>query len=663
MAQTIDINRLLDYESNGDYTLEANFMSRYHFDDAKKQAQWVNKIKDLRQTARFREGMFSVAGEQQKQAISFLNAWDSGREMPGIEGKTKNGEPTNQYSSEMAKYIKEFGGEDASQIRIEFAPKKVKRTGWFGIDWLAKDAEFENDGLTDFCKLVGMDAGQLQHNGVMVSKSNDTNVNYIVINKTDPNIAKYLEALGELKDSNQGVGYRWKVGGINSKGENIEKDNADGNKLYDNNGNPVGETLSSEDWLESNNKYTEHPENSFSFANMFDTRENHWFKEMSTIDKIKDVIVNARRKQDELYQGLDENGNEKELTFSGTVMPYINADDVALEAAYHNGQIETADYNARKKIIKENVESLLRAVDFAQYGMYATNPDTDEGEALKKVETTNDIQKYAALITNSVGTDQISYSTYSNGRESGIMLTINGNIKQGDKNDITKQSNNIDDVKTKALKIFIPDKKGTFGSEEVLNQDSKYRARKEMTNAEAYGYDINVTGLGKIKNERDENGNTTWYFQDTNGTTKPVNKDIAMAYVNRMLITEDAIDQLNNRLYDATGNLIQGIVDDDGNINESFKSGIKNMAAVIATTAMSELYPKAYSDYMQLKEALKNLDPNSDEAKKLKANNAFILANIDVFNNERFKMIDDILKGIGYRDKQFLGMSDLNVIR
>lgn len=653
------ISRLQDYEDNNDWTSYANMLSRMHFTDGKKQAMLQNKIKELRSQARYMEGMYSIAGDTQKDAISFLTAYDSNKELPNIKGyNTPKGSRDNYYSTEVSNQLKALGGENSVGLSIEFAPKKVKRTGWFGIDWLAKDAEFQHDGFEDFLNILGTDVATLQNQGFVIRKT-PNGINRISFSKSNPLSLEVIKALGQLKDDDQGVGYRYKIAGTDGNGYLINRKN---NEVSNYLGR--GDRLQkSKDWTDDN-LYYEHPENHFAFSNALNFKENHWFKEMSGIDKIKDVVAAAQKKKDELYQGYDDNGDKKKLTLSGRVYPYLNLTDLELQQKVSNGQITTEQYNTLKKIEVEKMNSLIRGIDFTQLKMYASNIDLDEGNGFDLVEKSAERRILQGLVNNAVGTDKIDYAIYTNGNESGIQITINGKIKNGSNKDGTKNvSNDVDDVESAPLKIFIVDD-GSFGTEQVLNQDTKYRTTKEMSKAAAYGYALQIQNTGYIKPTRDENGTITWSFKDKNGGDYvPIDTELAEKYMNTELIKEDAIDNLNNMLYNETGELRKDVFNSDGSVSESFKSTIKNYAERLATAAMSELYPKAYSDYENLKNQLANLSPDSDAAKLLLSQNSLVLDNLDMFNNERFKIVDSILKGIGYSDNKFTGMSDFNFMR
>lgn len=655
------IQRLQQYEDNNDWIGFANQLSRTHFTDGKKQAMLQGKIQELRSQARFREGMNSIADGQQKDAIAFLSAYKSNSQLPNIKGyNTPQGETDNYYSTAMHDELQALGGTDAVSLSIQFAPQKVKRKGWFGIDWLAKDAEFANDGFEDFLKILGTDANTLKQQGVDITKTSN-GLNTISFSKTNPLALEYINALGKLKDDEQGVGYRYKIAGLNSEGAMIDRES---NQAYDSGIDERTDYQKAENWLDDNNDYYEHPENHFAFSNALDFEDNHWFKEMSGIDKIKDIVASAEKKQDELYQGYNDDGDKKEITFSGRVYPYLNLNDLELQKKATMGQLSSEEYNMLHKMEVDKMESLVKGISLAQFKVYSTGIELGEGKGFEEVPNSEAKNIIQTLINNAVGTDKISYAIYTSGDESGIQITINGKIKNGANKDGTKNvSNNVDDVESTPLKIFIVDD-GSFHTEDVLNQDTKYRTTKEMSKAAAYGYDLRIPNVGYLKPNRNEKGTVTWSFRGKDDENYiPINTDLAEKYINSMLITEDAIDNLNHMMYNESGELRKNVFNSDGSINDSFKSTIKDYAERLATGAMSELYPQAYADYENLKKQLSNLSPDSDAAKLLLSQNALILDNLDIFNNERFKMVDNILRGIGYNDGQFTGMSDFNFIR
>ena len=168
----IDLRTVNNYKNNGDMLGLANYLSRYHFRDRFNQERVTSTIKNLRTNGRMEQGMLERADNNQKEAVKFLSVWDNGGStLPGLDNKAG----VNRYSAGMANAIRNLVSRDAVSVSYLFGGKTNKRT-FLGIDWLAKDKEYENDAFNQFLIDNNFTEKYLANNGVKFSKDASGNI-------------------------------------------------------------------------------------------------------------------------------------------------------------------------------------------------------------------------------------------------------------------------------------------------------------------------------------------------------------------------------------------------------------------------------------------------------------------------------------------------------
>ena len=126
-----DSNIANSYLVNGDYDNLTKYLTKFHFTDANKQKQNQNNIMEARSRARVQEGLLSKASSEQAQALKFMNAWDSGNNLPNVNRlyNKSDGNITkeNIFSNQASKAIRSFFGNNATGGSVIFAPKTINK--------------------------------------------------------------------------------------------------------------------------------------------------------------------------------------------------------------------------------------------------------------------------------------------------------------------------------------------------------------------------------------------------------------------------------------------------------------------------------------------------------------------------------------------------------
>ena len=621
----IDLRTVNTYKNNGDMLGLANYLSRYHFRDRFNQERVNATIKTLRTNGRIEQGILERADDDnQKQAIKFLSVWDNGGStLPGLDNKAD----VNTYSKGMSNAIRNLVSRDAVTLSYKFGGKTNKRT-FLGIDWLAKDKEYENDAFNQFLIDNNFTEKYLANNGVKFSK--DASGNKIMnIDKTSPLFLQVYKAMSNLKDDETGD-YRYKVAGIDGKGNLIRK--TDRNASVE----AIG------------NKYKPHGDIRITspIFDESDRGDEYYYtpgKGVSTIygnyDAPLSFVDEANRQKDILFGFKDKYGKEKEFTRGGVVIHNLGARDAELQARYERGEISEGFYNTQRKIIRNIYDSALTNSALTQYDMFVSNGE-DGDQTLYKINETKSKANYQDLIRSYVGTDKISYAAYNDGNLFGTLITLSSKAP----NTPTKEPNGKD---TPSIQIFVP---GLFKdqAEESFNRDSKTRAAREVNNMETYQYGVNIPNIGKVSSVRNSNGDSIFTLTHDDGKVETIDKSDAINYMNYLLIQEDGIDQANQLFYNEDGNIRKEILDSKGNINSKFQVQLKQMVDNYSLAAMSEIFPKSFASYEKFKSLVDENEGDINKAIESIKDDFITLDDIDFLNNQRFRLASKILDSIGY---------------
>ena len=497
----------------------------------------------------------------------------------------------------------------------------------------------------------------LMQAGIKFDKDSAGNV-IMNFNTTSPLAIRIIKGLQSLKDNEDG-NYRFKIAGIDTKGKLIDYRNSlseEDKKYNDNvikntvlvngqrldyNGNPVTLKKGRSARVSANGDF-------YNGDGFYAEATDSKLESLFSFDKLNNVINEASTQRDILIGDKDENGEEVTQHLSGTFIPSLGAGYSELNRRMQNGSIDVSKYNAIRKAMEDQFSQALAGNSLTQYEMYVTNPDTDADDSLSKIEDSNDRRKYQSLIINALGTDRIHYGTYTNGQQSGTMIIINPMMK--DKKDEGKTTD-IDDINTNALKIFVPDLFKTQ-VDATLKSDTKYRAIKELSNAQMYNYDLSIPNDGKIRINRDENGNVAYKFiDDASGEITDISQADALNHVNKMLIQEDITDKANSLFYNEDGEFRQDIVNKDGTVKDSFQKEVNDTVKSLTIAAMSELNPQSFKNYQDVSALINNPNANENVINQAMSNNFTMFDDYNFIANKMQRMSAYILANIGYNSQ------------
>lgn len=631
--------------SDGDFVGAANYLSRAHFSDPVKQQMVNQTIKSLRTDGRRIQGMMSHADDTQKAAYSFLNAVNNNNVLPGlnngIDSEGNRRKSTNGFSKAYSDALRNLGSTkntDAEGISIKFGGKTEKRT-LFGIDWLAKDVEYNDDAFNDMLKRTHLTKEALIKAGAKIKVQNGQ---YILdISKRSSLFNKIYDGIRNIKND-KGL-YRFQIAGIDAKG-NIIKNNEsrrqasaiERGKLRHQGIDVATRVRASSSPIEESDGYYFNP--SVSMINNFEAPAKAIESANQTIRPVK---------------GMSGDGSGVS-TVSSMILPFNSARRKQISDALNTGRLNTELANA---LVKENGNAILNGLmnaDFTQYEMYVTdeeNPD-DHTTVRHSVDTSNEKANIQDLLRAAIASGKFDPETQVSlgmqGNQTGYVITIPTKVYEN-----TETGNRIEDIKQNSRQIFIPDFMNGE-AEKLFSQNSQTRAMKELASMEMYNYPVDIPQDGRLNVYNDPStGKAVYQMEYDSGRVQLLTREDALRKVNKMLIVEDGIDLANKQFYDEDGNLRKGLKNKDGSLNAQFQQDLNRQVDTYVTSAMSELYPQAWQSFAPIANNVINGDFSSEEykTKLAKAMDSFVdTDNINLINNQRAIYSNYILSNIGMYD-------------
>lgn len=631
--------------SDGDFVGAANYLSRAHFSDPVKQQMVNQTIKSLRTDGRRIQGMMSHADDTQKAAYSFLNAVNNNNVLPGlnngIDSEGNRRKSTNGFSKAYSDALRNLGSTkntDAEGISIKFGGKTEKRT-LFGIDWLAKDVEYNDDAFNDMLKRIHLTKEALIKAGAKIKVQNSQ---YILdISKRSSLFNKIYDSIRNIKNF-KGL-YRFQIAGIDAKGNIIKNNESYRPASAIERGELKGLGIdvatrigASSSPIEESDGYYFNP--SVSMIINFEAPAKAIESAKQTIRPVK---------------GMSGDGSGVS-TVSSMILPFNSARRKQISDALNTGRLNTELANA---LVKENSNAILNGLmnaDFTQYEMYVTdeeNPD-DHTTVRHSVDTSNEKANIQDLLRAAIASGKFDPETQVSlgmqGNQTGYVITIP--TKMG--ND-TETGNRVEDIKQNSRQIFIPDFMNGE-AEKLFSQNSQTRAMKELASMEMYNYPVDIPQDGRLNVYNDPStGKAVYQMEYDSGRVQPLTREDALRKVNKMLIVEDGIDLANKQFYDEDGNLRKGLKNKDGSLNAQFQQDLNRQVDTYVTSAMSELYPQAWQSFAPIANNVINGDFSSEEykTKLAKAMDSFVdTDNINLINNQRAIYSNYILSNIGMYD-------------
>lgn len=626
-----DLIRARDYNGAADYLSTLKI-------PANKRAYIKEQVMKLRQQARITNGFYNIANQEQRQAFNFLNNVRNN----GVFDRDAKGNFTNPFEKQYIGLIKDLGSytdakgnkQDATAISINFDPKVVRKTGWFGWDWLAKDDVYEDNAFDLFLANNGWSKDDLRKmKGVqLVEKDGMVTLNVAKGNNLD-NLTKILQGLRNV-DSNHSIKSkgkaiddslestkaeaRYSIAGLDSKGQVINANfNGSVDDAYANAPDiqgregyvrPIGEKRYDGSFLEPKGGY--HANRNKTQADLY-----NMLKLMDEADaKVKEASIDPMT------------GKERTVATSMITTTDMGAEHTQLRNKLNRGLISKEEYVFGINALEERYRQELSGEGLSQYQVFKKNFGDDKSQSYGEVTETKDRDAIDQIVKRaSTVQGAVRFNSAYSGNQYGTKLTIDASKLKlpegtaGDMDDILK-----DYAPNGIIELFIPQLHNDDAEKAVL-QDTRTRAAVEANNMELYNYDMSIPQEGTLRHSDGEG----YTLLSPNGSVRSLDRAAAEHMLNKAFIIDDVIDEIQDGTLMANGD---PIVDNNGR-PISMNPNAAKIAEIRGAQAVQELYPDLVNNYSNYKaQGLDVSDYAATMKQKQQEISNYILSAIGYFN-------------------------------
>ena len=555
------------FRAEHDYLGLADYLSHFRMGNIQDQRAYETEIAQIRRYGREYNAVHGHATKEQSDAISFLEAFDSGS-IDGLDpqnktkgnyegalsilGKTEfTNAPIIPSSMMRAPLQTEYGEDEASTISVSFNNKHVSYGLWgFGPDWMSKDKDehqfnkFAQDtgyGLSDIKAILGENAISNKDGRLVIDipKSNIRGIKLLT------EIRKWCNETGRTVDDVQYASY-----GPDSR-------------------------LINDDTVQIGGQ----------------------------IQNISNLLERTNASKDNVMQSIAG----QETVNSTTVLPYMNERQMQLNRLRKAGLIDDAKFTSALKADNEVYENLIAATAFSQFQIYTDMNNEFGDENLREMTDNRERGKLKEYIRNAIRENRVKWNAaLSNGRY-GTYLVV---LPEDNKGDFVDEEGDA----RRGATIWIP---GLFtkSAQNAFDSSTQGKTVAEFNSMQQYGYERTLNNGDIVRNVG--NNGAEVYNHET-GEWSMRTREEAQNMIHQDIIVEDASRNIINRAFDNKGEKRVGYKPEDD-------------AKKIAIAAVNELYPSRPVEELDVeawnpsKEDAARRKAESDAYKDEKAYQAYVI--------------------------------------
>ena len=490
------------YRAEHDYLGLADYLSHFRMGTIQDQRAYEKEISQIRRYGREYNAIHANASREQSDAISFLEAYDSGN-TDSLDNTNPLKEQYNNVINSLGRHIEDrgyfgeqleyptIGDEEASTISVSFNNKHVSYGLWgWGFDWMSVDKDehqfnkFVQDtgyGLSDIKAILGENAVSNKDGRLVIDipKSNLQGIKLLT------EIRKWCKESGRTDDDVQYASY--------GPNKNIISDNTVN----------IGHQIQS----------------------------------------LSNFLDGINKRKEEVMQSIAG----QEVSNSTTVLPYMNERQMNLNRMRQAGLIDDAKFSSAIKADNEIYENLIGATSFSQLKIYTDIGNELGDENLREMTDNKERGALKDYIRNAIRENRVQWNVALSNGQYGTYLVVRPEDNKGDL--ITDE----DDAR-KGATIFIP---GLFtkSAQNAFDSSTQGKTVAELNSMQQYGYERTLNN-GDIVRNVNNNGAEVYNHETGEWTTR--SREEAQNMIHQDIIIEDAARNIRNRAFNLDGTLRAG---------------------------------------------------------------------------------------------------------
>lgn len=516
------------YVSNREYEKAADYANKFHFNDPKKQREHLNNIANLRRNGRILASCYRKICDT--QTLNKVEFFDKVFVNGGLETLEKN-----EYADKFIEAKRKLGSYydgikakiDNKGIHISIESQEATK---LAVTFQPKVRKFlgidwlvkDNDkNIDNFYAQSGLNERILKAQGVeVINKDGRTTLRF---DKDNPLANKIIYNLPRIENGGNDAPMRQIVGNIDVDIVGLDSKNRR---------------------IKNQNRFT-------------------------TLNQIQDIIDSAKKTKELYFKQNDLT----EKQYSSTIAGNIDDNLAMLQEALNNGSITQQEFNKQYSINYGYIDSVLRNIGTGQYEMYSNkfNEETSD-ETLNPVDNKKRNELINAITATNKANVHLS-SMISNGKI-GTLVELDAAGLTSKQQEELEGTDDDQLSNGRRIQIFIP---GLFQeqAQEKINRNTSSRAIQETNSMQDYDYDYK-TRDGKTLTYDGSGG----YIYDG----KEIDKDKAIKIINKDLIIQDAVNNLQFNYINKDNNLIN-------------KEDFESMARQVAIKACNDIDPEVPLSY------------------------------------------------------------------
>ena len=570
------------------YQEAIDYAKNYHFDDIFKEQEWKSFISQIKDKAKEDAYLYGDLAKDspELQAIDFT----TNILKPGGWKLIDNNNKYKQHFTDIKRNLGNTSLGAATSLEVEFAPKKQYDNFFgFNVDVLARD---NNINIDNFYKYTGLSKEELTEAGIAPREKDGRTV--ITFSKDNDLSNRILYGLGALLANEEGkyfnlIGYDADGNRLDKEQDQIKsalqtteslpalpKIGPDGESvLYDEHGKlNRGLTTSFRDWTvvgKNNLKDWAAKLDPIEYTNMPNYRQ--------TLEDLYSSIDVGTKVRQKLVNDLRDKKEELTAQYPTTIFGFVS-DQVQQEFEMMNHQqLEREQFNVNAREYEKVYANQLAGLGESNYEFYSNWNDPKGNLKPLDSEEKREIMNHVLAAYKA---DRVKLQVAESGGKLGAYISIIPLEKE-------KKTGYTQEQDKERIHIFIP---GLWSSkaQERINNNTTYKARKEVQDMELLGYEyktedgntISVKAYNtkgeEVSFKNKDSLNRQFFVTDKNGVTRPVDKAEALTRIDKSLIMESGVEEYVRRYANLYGKIT--------NIDE-----IEPQLRKFATDAVNSLYP------------------------------------------------------------------------